>query len=182
MVLPGNEFGVPPSELSQRLDAYEGISTADVLHLPEWQTPETEALKQDITVRHLLTMSSGLEWDESDYYSEDAVNDAFEMGAFGDYIQYVLAKPVVNEPGTAWNYSSGDSMLLSGVVEYVTGARAYDLALEAKDAALFWVFVTEWLVVTASGLICGAVVWTLMVRRRLYREVTVTRLERDSRL
>ena len=59
--------------------------------------------------------------------------------------------------------------------------EAYDLALEAKDAALFWVFVTEWLVVTASGMICGVVVWALMVRRRFYREVEVTRLTLRSR-
>ncbi len=53
--------------------------------------------------------------------------------------------------------------------------EAYDLALEARDLALFWIFITEWLVVSATGLICGFVVWTLMVKRRLYREVKVTR-------
>lgn len=58
---------------------------------------------------------------------------------------------------------------------FATLEDAYDLALEARDAALFWIFLTEWLVVTATGLICGAVVWTLMVRRKLYREVKVTR-------
>jgi len=53
--------------------------------------------------------------------------------------------------------------------------EAYQRALEAKDAALFWIFVTEWLVVSATGLIVGSVLWALMVRRRLYREVGVTR-------
>ncbi len=53
--------------------------------------------------------------------------------------------------------------------------QAYDLALEAKAEALYWIFVTEWLVVTATGLVCGFVVWTLMIRKRLYREVAVTR-------
>ena len=53
--------------------------------------------------------------------------------------------------------------------------EAYELALEAKDTALFWIFLTEWLVVSGTGLICGIVVWSLMVKRRLYREVKVTR-------
>jgi hypothetical protein len=53
--------------------------------------------------------------------------------------------------------------------------EAYALAFQARDDALFWIFLTEWLAVTATGLICGFVVWTLMIRRRLYREVRVTR-------
>jgi len=52
---------------------------------------------------------------------------------------------------------------------------AYDLALDARDVAMYWIFVTEWLVVSATGLICGFAVWTLMIKRRLYREVKVTR-------
>jgi len=53
--------------------------------------------------------------------------------------------------------------------------NAYSLALDARDVAMYWIFVTEWLVVSATGLICGFAVWTLMIKRRLYREVKVTR-------
>jgi hypothetical protein len=53
--------------------------------------------------------------------------------------------------------------------------EAYQLAIEAKNVALYWIFVSEWLVTSATGLICGVVVWALMVRRRLYREVGTTR-------
>ncbi len=53
--------------------------------------------------------------------------------------------------------------------------EAYALAFQARDDALFWIFLTEWLAVTATGLICGFVIWTLMIRKRLYREVRVTR-------
>jgi len=52
---------------------------------------------------------------------------------------------------------------------------AYELALDARDAALFWIFLTEWLVVTGTGLICGLALWTLMIRRKLFKEVKVTR-------
>ena len=52
-------------------------------------------------------------------------------------------------------------------------------AVHLKDEALFWVFVSEWLAVTATGMFAGVVVWGLMVRRRMYRIVSTTRLRRE---
>ncbi len=49
-------------------------------------------------------------------------------------------------------------------------------ALEVRDAAAFWIFMTEWAAVTGTSLLAGSLVWLLMVRRRLYREVAITRL------
>ena len=64
-----------------------------------------------------------------------------------------------------------------------TTDRALDLMDEAeviaersKAGALLWVYVSEWLIVTGTLLICGFMMWTLMVRRRLYRDVASTRL------
>jgi len=45
-----------------------------------------------------------------------------------------------------------------------------------KDRALLWVFVSEWLVVTSVAILSGLTVWNLMVRRKKYRQVMVTRL------
>ena len=56
--------------------------------------------------------------------------------------------------------------------------EADDLALKAKQTALFWIYAIEWLVVTSTLLLCGSVLWALMVRRRLYREVSATRMKR----
>ncbi len=49
-------------------------------------------------------------------------------------------------------------------------------ARELKDKALLWVYFVEWAVTTGIFLIAGFVLWTLMVRRRLYKDVTATRL------
>jgi uncharacterized membrane protein len=49
-------------------------------------------------------------------------------------------------------------------------------AVEIKNRALLWVYVIEYLAVTATLMITGSLVWTLMVRRRLYKEVASTRL------
>ncbi len=55
-------------------------------------------------------------------------------------------------------------------------AKLDDEAIKLKDRALFWIYVVEWSAVTATLMVSGSVVWALMVRRRLYGEVGVTRL------
>ncbi len=50
-----------------------------------------------------------------------------------------------------------------------------DSAAELKDTALFWVYIVDWLVTTSILLLSGFVLWTLMVRRRLYKQVETTR-------
>ncbi len=50
-------------------------------------------------------------------------------------------------------------------------------AMGLKGRTLLWVYLIEWLAVTGVGMMCGFVLWSTMVRRRLYREVKTTRLE-----
>jgi hypothetical protein len=49
-------------------------------------------------------------------------------------------------------------------------------AIRVKENALIWVYMIEWLVVTSAAIISGTVVWTLMIRRRMYREIGTTRI------
>lgn len=53
--------------------------------------------------------------------------------------------------------------------------QAEEDAVKLKNKSLLWVYVIEWLAVTGTGLVCGVVLWLFMVRRRMYREVSVTR-------
>jgi len=48
-------------------------------------------------------------------------------------------------------------------------------AVKLREQALFWIYVIEWSAVSATFLMTGIVIWALMIRRRLYREVSVTR-------
>jgi hypothetical protein len=54
--------------------------------------------------------------------------------------------------------------------------QAYELAMDARDRAMMWIFLVQWLVVTSTGLLCGFILWTVMIKRRLYRDVATTRL------
>ncbi len=48
-------------------------------------------------------------------------------------------------------------------------------AMRLKDKALFWVHMVQWLATTGVFLVASVVLWSLMVRRSLYREVSSTK-------
>ncbi|MFD0863385.1 serine hydrolase domain-containing protein [Sungkyunkwania multivorans] len=75
----------------------------------EWQDDE----RKDITIQHLLQMNSGLEWNE-DYGSISDVTEMLFLDS--DMTKKQAAKELVYKPGSHWNYSSGTSNLLSGIV------------------------------------------------------------------
>ncbi|MBU7004271.1 MAG: hypothetical protein HXS50_01795 [Theionarchaea archaeon] len=49
-----------------------------------------------------------------------------------------------------------------------------ELALELKDRALLWIYIIEWMSVFGTAMISGTLLWTIMIRRRLYRETGTT--------
>jgi len=56
--------------------------------------------------------------------------------------------------------------------------RASARVMQLKDQAMLWIYLIEWSVVTATFALGGIVLWSLMVRRKLYREVQETRFQR----
>ncbi|UCC84184.1 MAG: serine hydrolase [Gemmatimonadota bacterium] len=82
--------------------------------------------KSEITLKHLVTMSAGLEWDEWTYPIGDPRNDLMKWLSYpGDLVRFVLERPVVTDPGTQFNYSGGSTNVLGEVV-----ARAGSLRLD----------------------------------------------------
>ena len=76
--------------------------------------------KRRITLRHVLTMTTGLDWNEEVAY-DDPKNDSSLMEASDDWVQYVIDHPMAQEPGKVFNYSSGVSMFLAYVFQKETG-------------------------------------------------------------
>ena len=85
--------------------------------------------------------------------------------------------------------SEADDMYFVG--EYTMALEGYEDALNSINEkieeamviarqALFWVYVVEWATVTATFMISGVVVYTLMIKRRVYSEVRTTRLLRTD--
>ena len=49
-------------------------------------------------------------------------------------------------------------------------------AVEFKERALLWVYIIEWFVVTGTLLLTSFLLWSLMIRRSLYREIGRTKM------
>ncbi|MBD3636188.1 MAG: serine hydrolase [Crocinitomicaceae bacterium] len=98
--------------------------------------------KKDITLRHLLTMSTGLSWSESYvhpfcdvaelYYDTDARDLSCNR------------REVLEDPGITWRYKSGDTQVLTYVLEEVTGMTISEYASEklwkpmGAESNAFW--------------------------------------------
>ncbi len=76
--------------------------------------------KRRMTLRHVLTMTTGLEWEEKVPYA-DKRSDSSKMEGMDDWVAYAINKPMVSEPGKDFNYSSGASQLLAHIFLRETG-------------------------------------------------------------
>src|SRR6266436_143346 len=85
--------------------------------------------KKRITMRHLLTMSAGLEWHEDLAY-DDPKNSADVMEATPDWVQYVIDQPMVSEPGKVFVYNSGVTELMAHIFKQVSGKNVDEYAAE----------------------------------------------------
>jgi hypothetical protein len=71
------------------------------------------------------------------------------------------------------DFTSCRERLYEGFVRF---EEAETLTMKVKDAAMMWIYFVEWLVTVGTLFISGFFVWTLMVRRRLYREVETSKV------
>jgi len=83
-----------------------------------------------MTLRDVLTMTSGIRWDEETVPYTDPRNNCAAMEGSTDWIQYVLDQPMAEEPGRVFLYNSGATQLLSHVIRKATGKQADDYAKE----------------------------------------------------
>ena len=87
----------------------------------------TKGMQADVTLRHLLTMSGGMAWDEA-YASLFSVTT---HGYYGnDLYDLVTGLEVVDRPGVQYSYRSGETQLLAFVIEAATGQTLSDYAEE----------------------------------------------------
>jgi CubicO group peptidase (beta-lactamase class C family) len=98
----------------------EGLLTVDdpvVRFFPAECPPTVSDNLADMTVRHLLTMTTG--------HAEDTV-DRVARQVNDDWAKVFLAQPVDHRPGTTFVYNSGASYLLSAIVQRLTGKTLLD--------------------------------------------------------
>jgi CubicO group peptidase (beta-lactamase class C family) len=88
---------------------------------PEYfELQNLDSNKQTITVGDVLTMQTGFGWSESFSVSQ--------MVRSSDWLKYMLDLPVVDVPGTRFNYNSGCSILLAGIIRNMSHLEASEFA------------------------------------------------------
>lgn len=82
---------------------------------------------QEVTIEHLLTMSSGLDWHE-DYYNPFGITAEAYFTKDLEPLMYSL--DFCNKPGETFHYQSGSTQLLGIILERVTGMSLSEYASE----------------------------------------------------
>ena len=99
----------------------KGVHQSIFDYLPDYSQYKKDG-KENITIEHLLTMTSGLQWEEWKISLASRENDQIAIWFYEDGpVHYVLRKPLVAEPGTRFNYSGGDIQLLAEILKNATG-------------------------------------------------------------
>ncbi|MEP6597534.1 MAG: serine hydrolase [Ginsengibacter sp.] len=87
--------------------------------VPEWQQNDP---RHAITLEQLLQQTSGLQFEENYTKASEATNMLFKHG---DMAAFVSHRPLQYAPGTVFNYSSGNSNILSRIIRQTVGEAAY---------------------------------------------------------
>ena len=107
------------------------IDGVDVLISNYFPQIAGETGREDITIRHLLEHTSGIEWPEWG----SGASKWFAFVTSPNWVDYVLSRPMAANPGNVFNYSTGNTHLLSAILDQVYGkaaggARAADFAYD----------------------------------------------------
>lgn len=105
-----------------------GIDVPVVEILADIAPDDLDDNKAAMTVEDLLTMSTGMQCRDSYLYEWQGL---IEMTASDNWTAHVLALPMIQPPGTAFEYCNGSSFLLSAILSATTGKSASEYAAEA---------------------------------------------------
>ena len=118
--------------------------------------------KDNITIEHMLTMTSGLEWQEwSAPYSSMDNPSAGIWFSDKDPITFILEMPLIDEPGTNFNYSSGNMIVLGELIRNATNMSINDFSQKYLFEPLA-IDSSDWAVQFGNGVDNGPVYTTLI--------------------
>jgi CubicO group peptidase (beta-lactamase class C family) len=88
---------------------------------PAERTPKAKVDHQAITLKHVLDMTSGIDWKEP---LDGLPESMFQMTSSANWTDFILNRPMARTPGTVFNYNSGNSQLLSAILSTAAGSSA----------------------------------------------------------
>ncbi|MBT3275668.1 MAG: serine hydrolase [Spirochaetales bacterium] len=93
----------------------EDLDSSILAWYPKYNQPD-RAEKEAVTIRHLLTMQAGLEWNEHAVSYNSRLNDMNRLIRSNNPVEFFLRKKLVQEPGTQFTYNCGCTNLLSYII------------------------------------------------------------------
>ncbi len=94
---------------------------------PDCADIAADPARRALTVEHAMTMTLGIEWDESLSYA-DPRNAERLMEAADDRYRFILERPIVAPPGAEWNYCGGATAILAHLIARGAGRALLDYA------------------------------------------------------
>jgi CubicO group peptidase (beta-lactamase class C family) len=127
-----------------------------VAQFPEYPDLVADPARRDISIGHALSMTMGLEWDETLPYTS-AANSEIAMEQAPDRFRFILGRPVVHAPGQTWTYSGGAVALIGALITRGTGKSLTHFARETLFEPLgikdcYWMAGADGVESAASGL------------------------------
>ncbi len=110
--------------------------------------------KEELTIKHLLTMTSGLDWNEEIPY-DNPENSEIQMNNSKDGIEFVLSRKLVATPGTEWRYNGGTTALLGEIIRRVSGLNVHEFAKKYMFSTI-GILNSEWTNATGTNIPAAA--------------------------
>jgi CubicO group peptidase (beta-lactamase class C family) len=106
-----------------------GVDARAMPYFADFKIPP-DPRRDRMTLRDVLTMTTGIRWDEESTEYTDPANNCAVMEGKEDWVRYVLEQPMAEDPGKTFVYNSGATQLLSYLLRKTTGKQADDYAKE----------------------------------------------------
>jgi len=100
---------------------------------PDYLSQSNDTLKEKITIKHLLTNTSGFEWDEVSLPVDDPNNMGYKMDKVDNLFKASIELPMETMPGTKYAYSGPNNIIIGEIIKASTGQNI----AEFTEANLF---------------------------------------------
>ncbi|WP_372644999.1 serine hydrolase domain-containing protein [Ancylomarina sp.] len=108
----------------------KGVDQRMLDFFPEYENLKKDSLKNKITIKDLLTMTSGFQWDEQSLPLTDSNNMGRQMDQTEDWLKSSLELSMDTVPGTKYVYSGPNTIILSEIIKRSTGKNIAEFAEE----------------------------------------------------
>lgn len=105
----------------------KGVDEKVVDFFPEFKIENMDHHKERMTVEHLLTMTTGLDWVDTFQYGSPNESTT-KMDSSPNAVNFALNQPIVDEPGTTFYYNNGASQILSAIIQKETMLSTFEYA------------------------------------------------------